>query len=594
MQRRKLRDGGEVSDPHPLALKSQRDYLAEILPFFDKILDVLVHLHGAGVLHRDLKPSNILVDTKGLGWLTDFGLARSNHPDQADRSRKAMGTFGFMSPEQWSGEDGLDARADVFSMGVTIYQALLLEFPYGRGPINEATKPVRIPAKLSRSWPANLDLVIQKALEPDRSLRYRTATELRDDWQRVRKGQLPRHATVSAPRRLSHRARRWWIAATAVTTAGVAAMLAALLLIPPAKVVRSVRIATDPPGARLALLPLRDADSAPDMEKAIEASGKTPTTVYSVPPGDYLIVVEVPGHGFHEVFRRVPAPGEEKPQNMPRVQPWGTGRAAPQSPATEGFPHRSFEEIDGVVILPQITIPKYDVTAGMVEFVGREFTMGNANVNQGAHPPHRRTVESYFLDKTEVTCADYERVRKFLPDTLRDAHSPRDAVRYVNYDEAVRFAEAVGKRLPDEVEYEFAATNGGQNLYPWGDDLEKIAVWKYGAVGLASYDRTSGEPCVLGLYSNVAEWTSSRLAPYPGDEKVTPAPRRKWQQTRVVRGAPDVALYRDGMPPDRERRSNWTAFYRIGMDPDTGYPGIGFRCARSAKPRFPRVGRGPA
>src|SRR5262249_13699997 len=138
VQRRKLRDGEPVADPHPVALKGERDFVAWALPFFDKALDALVHLHEAGVLHRDLKPSNILVDQKGTGWLADFGLARPSRSGNRLEPPQAVGTRGYMSPEQWEADE-VDERTDVFAMGVTLYEALTLDLPYGKRRVTEAT-----------------------------------------------------------------------------------------------------------------------------------------------------------------------------------------------------------------------------------------------------------------------------------------------------------------------------------------------------------------------------------------------------------------------------------------------------------------------
>jgi tRNA A-37 threonylcarbamoyl transferase component Bud32 len=594
-QRRKLRGGEAVPDAHPLALASERDFLAWLLPFFDKVLDVLVNLHGAGVLHRDLKPSNILVDNKGLGWLTDFGLARRHRADPADKSSKAMGTFGFMSPEQWSGEPDVDVRADVFGMGVTIYQALTLEFPYGRGPINEQTPAVQITEKLSRSWPDNLDLVTQKALRPQRELRYGDATEFRDDWLRVRKRLLPRSVEVGAMRRVRHNVRRWWIPATAVAAAALATVFAALLSMPPRKIVRTVSLRTEPPGARVAMIPLDPVNGSLLYKDAIETTEKTPTVLRHVPIGDYLVIAEVAGYGFHEVFRHVPIRGEltanpmlSGPGLAKGLEPSGDIRTALEP---TGFAHIVSADVDGIVELPRVRIPKSDVIRGMVLFRGGEFTMGDSSCCQGSVRSHPRTVDPYFLDPTEVTFAEYKKVRGGTPAKLDSP--PEDEswpVHSVTFDEAVRCAEEMGKRLPDEAEYEFAATNGGQTRFPWGQDLDRIKAWKFGPVRSTSYDRARDNPSVYGLFSNVAEWTMSRRAPYPG-EVWSAALLPTYADDRMVRGGPYTAILGKTAGPHPRQHDLWDAHYREGMNRDRVSPGVGFRCARSQSPRFPDSGQ---
>jgi hypothetical protein len=582
-QRRLLRDGKDVPDPQPLAKKTDRDYAAGMLPFFDRVLDALVGLHGAGVLHRDLKPSNILVDRNGNGWLTDFGLARLDRPDSTAHQRQVMGTRGFMSPEQWEGDEGLDARTDVFAMGVTIFETLTLELPYGKSRITAATPPATLPKARQSLLPQNLDLVLQKAIHPDWNQRYQTAADLRDDWQRVRKGLLPKKVLIGTKRRVVHVAGQRAVLAGAAVAVMLAVVIAYLLM-PPSKVVRTVVVTTEPPGAKIALLPLDDVNGRPQFDRAIEPKEKTPVKISGVPPGDYLVVAEVPGHGFHEVFRRVPAPGEsDKVFGSQDSAGRESDRPSDDPPVKiYGFPHLAHDVREGEIVLPPVIIPATDGGKGMTLIAGAEFTMGDPELKLAA-PPHRRRVESFYLDTTEVTVAQFRSIRKKLPEQLTDL-SPHDEepVRFIDFNQAVRYAEQVGKRLPDEAEYEFAATNGGVTRFPWGDAPPPAKDWTIGAVGSPAYDRSSAGVC--GLFSNVVEWTSSWHAPYPG---VTwpPDMLAKLHNQRIVRGGKYWVAQGKPVPPKREKIGD--ARYRYGVEIEEADPGIGFRCARSVKPRFP-------
>jgi formylglycine-generating enzyme required for sulfatase activity len=477
-------------------------------------------------------------------------------------------------------------------MGVTIYQALLLEFPYGRAPITERTPPVPIPKKLARSWPANLDLVLQKALQPDRCLRYRSAAELRDDWQRVRTGSLPHKASVNLWRRTSHISGRWGIPLTAV---GLAAIVLAMC-IPPEKVVRKVLVKTNPPGARVALVPLDPVNGAPRFDAAIQPAGKTPLEVPGVAPGYYLVIVEVANYGFHEVFRRVPKPSAKSQDVIEIAAPPGerntvSNKGRPEVQADAVLPHLDFSESDGVVELPRITILKSDVTNDMALFRGGEFVMGDEAFAPANAPPHRVRVEAFYLDKTEVTAQRYEEVQEYLPRKMRALKpKPSDAVCFVDFDQATRCAELMGKRLPGEAEYEFAATNGGHNRFPWGDDFSKVKSWRFGSVGIAAYDRALANPSVCGLYSNVAEWTNSWHAPYPGADWPLSVQNEVLGQ-RIVRGGPECVAYDDADPAGRAPDVRWSARYRYGLSHGSALRGVGFRCARSLKPRFPTVSK---
>src|SRR5262249_16261244 len=149
------------------------------------------------------------------------------------------------------------------------------------------------------------------------------------------------------------------------------------------------------------------------------------------------------------------------------------------------------------------------------------------------------------------------------------------------------------KRLPWEDEWEFAATNGGQNRYPWGDFLDptKMTSWSFGPVGTPAWDATRAEPTIYGLDSNVGEWTMSRFHEYPGGDKevhdtfaADPVFQAKIKQTRIVRGAPNEVLRGQSLT-----KADLAALeYRLGARERVGWnsysrlPGLGFRCARSA------------
>jgi formylglycine-generating enzyme required for sulfatase activity len=254
------------------------------------------------------------------------------------------------------------------------------------------------------------------------------------------------------------------------------------------------------------------------------------------------------------------------------------------------FSHTTFDERDDKSIdLPRITVPKSDVSADMAFFAGGEFIMGAADFGPLLAPPHHRSADPFYLDKTEVTVAIYKKVRKGLPEGVKNQPPPdNEAIRSVTFDEAVLCAEELGKRLPDEVEYEYAATNGGKNRFPWGNEFERIVSWPFGAVGIPPYDRALANPAVAGLYSNVAEWTSSKHAPYPGVEWAAEL-RIPFQNHRIVRGGPYAVVKGDADPHGKNLKETWDARFRQSIGRDETHKGLGFRCARSFAPHFPRT-----
>jgi formylglycine-generating enzyme required for sulfatase activity len=247
-----------------------------------------------------------------------------------------------------------------------------------------------------------------------------------------------------------------------------------------------------------------------------------------------------------------------------------------------------------IVALPVIHVPGKEVAKGMAHFPGGQFTMGTDDLKiKGSRetlvPPHQRNVDPFYLDTTEVTVAAYLKVMKGDGPRFRGIQklAPSDAICNVSFDRAVFFAEKVGKRLPDEAEYEFAATNGGKQQYPWGNEAPP-GPWTFGPVGSPEWDRTTTKPPVFGLYSGVAEWTTSWIYPYPTSSPENyqlffdPRFNATFRASRVVRGGPPSVV--EGQPDPQQ--ISLGARFRSAYLRDALKPGLGFRCCRSAAPRF--------
>jgi len=145
--------------------------------------------HAGGVLHRDLKPHNILIDRDGCVRVVDFGLAKDLVRGSITRSGEVAGTPHYMSPEQALGGRGVDARTDVFALGVVLYELLTLRVPFPADTPHEVlhaivTRDPEPPRRLNPRVPRDLETVCLKAMESDAHYRYRTADELAAELRR--------------------------------------------------------------------------------------------------------------------------------------------------------------------------------------------------------------------------------------------------------------------------------------------------------------------------------------------------------------------------------------------------------------------------
>jgi serine/threonine protein kinase len=154
-----------------------------------QVADALDYAHKQGVLHRDVKPSNLLLDMRGTVWVTDFGLAKVAGPgaENLTHTGDILGTLRYMPAEAFEGKS--DARSDVYSLGLTLYELLALRPAFDEKDRNKLIKQVTTaePAPLdrvNREIPRDLVTIVQKAIEKEPARRYATAEELAADLQR--------------------------------------------------------------------------------------------------------------------------------------------------------------------------------------------------------------------------------------------------------------------------------------------------------------------------------------------------------------------------------------------------------------------------
>lgn len=158
----------------------------EAIAMIDKVGDGLAYAHEKGVLHRDIKPSNIMLTNEGQVFLADFGLARIAQAGESTLSQDMMlGTPAYISPEQARGERNLDARTDIYSLGVILYEMVVGQVPFSADtPFavihDHIYSPLPTPRSLNPSVPESVERVLLKALAKDRDDRFENARQLTD------------------------------------------------------------------------------------------------------------------------------------------------------------------------------------------------------------------------------------------------------------------------------------------------------------------------------------------------------------------------------------------------------------------------------
>jgi serine/threonine-protein kinase len=571
--------------------------LAECAEILQQAARGLNAAHKLRIIHRDIKPDNIFLTRDDEGELivkvVDFGIAKLRESATQTLTGTVLGTPAYMSYEQAFGmkSDHLDARSDIYSLGVVVYEMLTGRVPFhsdtpqgylrkhllDQPPPFHAVKP-DLPAL------PEVEKVVMKALAKERDRRYSSVVHFAREFAQAA-------ASVGQP------------SPSAPEQAGLARDFGRGAVPAPGSPPPIQRETTDrsgsarvggaepsptPPVLRPPSPPQEDRIERPLQEGHLP--GGSPLTSPMRPP-----VVASPSAGRILPLDGPPAPQVRSPVMAktpqapvpPQLRPEAATKYALLALAAAGiisFAVWHFSQ-SGVEQPPRKSTTSGFETkpptppARMVAIPSGSFTMGREHAQDSEETPaHSVTVASFYLDKTPVTNAQYAQfVRatgRVAPSAWPGGNYPATQaewpVTYVSWYDAEAYCQSIDGRLPTEAEWEYAARGTDGRLYPWGDDFNSAptnsAEASLGHPEMVGAHVTAASPFgVLDMSGNVWQWTEDTYRPYPGHRATFKIPA----DARVVRGG--------SYESDKD---HVTATARNLDHATSRSPFIGFRCAK--------------
>ncbi len=593
---------------------------SEALEYMQVITSALAAAHKHGIVHRDLKPLNIMIESGGSVReqirILDFGLAKIKSSDLfgsfvAAKTVGIVGSPAYMAPEQWSGEE-TDRRCDVYSLGIILYEMLTGDVPYKGSNIPSIMKKHLMSPPPPLATPdsgisAEVEKVVHRALEKQPETRTASVEQFI--------AELEQAVLQPAPTKAKTKRR-----STGKATAGTRRRKTVELPTDEslAEVEANVIVSEEPVNPVFAQDVNTVQNPVPHVQSENEAAKllrtvRTPST-NQPEPAHRKAEESAPSEGNGKVDA---LPKTKLPVRLPPEQRLPGRVVISQQSLVGNFLKKRFAVpvVAGVVVLGLIVLSAFvysrkeaeptglhaqaagvvNAKREMVLIEGGTFTMGwNGGDEQKGE--HTVTVPSFYLDKYEVTNAEYAEFIKATgkrppevdpgiigsyweswngssPPPGRDRWpvtnvSPKDVEDFAAW---LSKRDGVVYRLPTEEEWEFAARNGSQNsLFPWGNSWEEGRAninKKKSPVTVGSFPQGATQNGVQDMVGNVWEWTSSKPRFYNGGRP--PAVK----DARVQRGGSFFEKMNSGEFNNATDRS-WFG------DENFKFPTIGFRLAR--------------
>ncbi len=551
------------------------------LRLFAQALDAMQYAHSfkyrwegeerVGIVHRDIKPANLLLMDPETVKVSDFGIVKVQQRAPGATQKLTPGTSAYMAPEailgpQQFGLPDLDARSDIYSLGITLYEMLAGRLPFAPDPnthpdvslrrkqVNEAPPP---PSAYYPGIPQYLDQLVLRALAKRPEQRYQSAAEFKqailalDDQLGLGLGEnAPTRPVDTNPFAAPTAGVRTptTASAIAVSTGGNSTYYAPAtnVLTPQQKTIETVS-----PPAR--------------SSKLIWLIGAAVLVLAAVAAGVYL----------------------KNSDNAQANVPSGNANAALSVP-------------EGMVPIPEGSFMMgRNLTDEEKNYVIDE-TGRREKVFVYDYPAHEMPVKAFYLDQTEVSNREYAEFVKAAghapPDDWENkpeppANAENIPVTHVTYQDAIDYCswlsqrrkDGLSYRLPTEAEWEYAARgqnagkpDGKMSLFPWGDEWvagranTKESRLEHTQNATANPDGASPFGA-LNLAGNVFEWTATDFSHYPGSDQQTPREPGYQGTYQVVRGG--------SFDFPKEYAMTTT---RVWARPTNKGPRLGFRCAADA------------